>query len=219
MATFPKLAKRVMPLKTNTVQPNFTMNSSVDTNLARQNNILAYRCITNMVNLTWPEPAAAPRADIGTLSTATAFVTGAVNSSSLEPTFGVPFRLSENSVDIRAFVTVAVQNKASMWVGLSSQTLIDTVTTANGKPVPLRPKGIIKGFKWQRFGTLTRQPFSAYAQQAQVTPNLPANRRVLIVPKVAISNDSSAALDLSGEVHVYLKQIIVMEIGPLGANA
>lgn len=199
--------------------------------MSRNTEALAYRCSGTTKHWYWPYPGnpdhaawqglrKAPEARITALDTWTTFYVGTTGATAAP--FEVPWRFTESYGRVIALVTLVSNVEVYLRVRISSATLVDAVATVNGDPSPrIAPRDDCRMVCWRNLNT---NPWLTYDQQTymcDVTPTVPANRRIVIAPTVKIDQEVYQMFDIgaSAEVQVLISALTLMDVPDIDESA
>ena len=132
---------------------------------------------------------------------------------------GIPWRFSESHERILFYVYLACNADVSLKVRIDSETLLDSVTTATGKPngASPRPKFEPSMYTWWAHDIRSGGVYGEGLWYSWLEPNVPSNRRIKLVPYVKAPtqyHEPDVRWDISGTVNVWMTSMVVRDVPP-----
>ncbi len=156
-----------------------------------------------------PSVATYPAAYVTAAETWTAF---GFASSGVLFDVGLPWRFTEGHEKILIYTVMMTNADVALKVRWDSQTLVDAVGTATGEVsgVGHRPSSRPDVISWLLMAASGGNTWGQGSWYSWLTPNIPANRRIKLVPYVKVRGD--LRFDVSGEIPVVMRSAAVMDV-------
>ena len=120
----------------------------------------------------------------------------------------VPWRFSEGCRYIRVGATLATQSEAFVAFRATTETMVEAVATTTGTFMASQAHAAPNMLRWRQGSQAARDTMRFVRLWSDIdTPEVPANRRVTIVPQTALNQAS-----MGTDVWVYLVDMVVMDL-------
>jgi hypothetical protein len=199
------------------VQPDAAHTAMVERSLARKTAAMVYRYAGGRYNHIWPDPSSAPYATLSALATWTKFsVTDGTADGTTD--WRAPWFHCNQYDAIKVIMFLGVdQAGVKLLARAYTDDLVDAVAATNGSASECQYRGMQElvgqdtNWRQQIEGIAAKMKYVSATSTIQ-SPTLPGNRRVAVYPQVYIDNSSSAHIDQSGTIDVWLKQVIIVDV-------
>jgi hypothetical protein len=119
-----------------------------------------------------------------------------------------PWRFSEGCRYVRVGATLATQSEALIGFRATTQTMVEVVATTSGTFMASQARSAPNMLRWRQTSQAARDTMRFIRLWSDIdTPEVPDNRRVVIVPQTALNQDTTDT-----DVWVYLVDMVVMDL-------
>lgn len=214
MTSLVKPPKYARPFPDRTAEPDSPHGADMAQAYAQQTDNLVWACSGATRSWVWPyfryhdvnRPV--PLAQISAADTWTTFY---INSVAME----MPWRFTEGFEKILIYTGLVSDSNARLKVRWDSQTLVDAVATATGEvsPTAIKCNNWPDMMSWDQLNSVGGGLWLQGSWYSWLTPNVPANRRIKLVPYVK-APDADERLNLSITIDVWMVSLVVMDVAP-----
>lgn len=214
-------AEHVSPMLDRAAEPDSPHGADMDMDYRSQTNAMAYRCSMAThswawaAGRIWPPQAVAfgigPLASISAKDTWTAFQIGVTSYSHQ---FGLPWLFTVSAEQILFYTQVIAPVGIPLQVRWESETLLDAVATVTGgEPnAPASPREEPPSMNWAALTAASSGGWKSTSCYSWLEPTVPANRRVLLTPKVKTPDEYKSRFDANMTAEVHIASVTIMDV-------